>query len=329
MLARGDHARSRSRQSFTTGTSSSSHETASSTTAWSSPRSMNGTHGGAAGTARTSVWSSSSPGGSDDAKTAMPDLLGTDGEDSDARRQGPARQVAAVNRHTGRVGKLIDLGSESEREAPKQQIPSGGEPTPGEKLRALLRQMNSDVSDMAPARASSPPRLAASPELRPSGSSSEGRAARVSAWRTQRTGSSYDRTDEERSGEGEEEDEGPVAGPSYTSSPERRPDQQNDDGRRRSIESDSPPTPPPRVMNPYLHTARKISLEKPKEERIPTRVAVLHASESLWVSLPKTPGAHAVSQVHPPGHHLRPRSHYGPLSSTSHLIRDRQIARGR
>lgn len=284
MLARGDQARSRSRQSFTTGTSSS-HETASSTTAWSQ-RSMNDRHGGGPGTARTSVWSSG--GGSDDGKTAMPDLLGTDGEDSDVRRGQGVGRSPVVHRQTGRVGKLIDLGSESEREAPRQQVSStnsNGEPTPGEKLRALLRQMNSDVSDMAPARAPSPPRLAASPELRPSGSSSEGRAARVSAWRTQRTGefgSAYDRTDEERDDEGEDNEE-PIAGPSYTSSPER-PIQRADGGRRRSIQSDSPPTPPPRVMNPYLHTGRKISLEK-KEERIPTRVAVLHASESVCASL--------------------------------------------
>lgn len=308
---RTPHARSQSRQYLTDATTSSSstyETTASSSTAWSSRQYMS--HRGTAGAARASVWTSATivSGVSDDAKTAMPpDLLGEEDEEDNeedgagayagVRPPGQAAAAAARSRRGSsrssgrdrpgaRFGKLIDLGSEGE-DAGTQAVQTTEAETPAEKLRALVQEMNRE-SEASRRRPSSPIKRVPEPKRVVSGSSSDAaRVERIAAWRARRTQHRDDHrssssAQQYRTDHDEEDDGQPVAGPSY-SSPER-PGRQagGTPGRgRNGSEPESPPTPPPRLVNPYLHTGRKISLEKQKEDRMPTRVAVLQASSSM------------------------------------------------
>lgn len=129
----------------------------------------------------------------------------------------------------------------------------GTTPTPGEKLRLLLRQMEAEVRDTTPA----PPQTSTnSYQQRRSSQSSDDHVPMSSAhsrsnWRE---GRRIGALPKERR---------------YTppSSPERQyrdpPRQvQDEDEEKQEILDDSPPTPPLRITNPYLYASRKVSDER-------------------------------------------------------------------
>lgn len=109
---------------------------------------------------------------------------------------------------------LIDLGDE----------PVGGEPTPGDKLRMLLSQMDAEIRQATPVI----PRLL-SPVPSKEKDSGQG------GWRDGRR-RGFRKVDERS------------RSPSPPPSPER--------------EEESPPTPPPRITRTFLHPTRRVSGER-------------------------------------------------------------------
>lgn len=148
---------------------------------------------------------------------------------------------------------LIDLDDEPTRTQSIHHEATG--PTPGEKLRMLLRQMEAEVRNTTPAPA---PSHASTRHRRQSSSSSvEDRPHALivptpsrSNWRQGR-------------GNG-----GLPVERKYTppSSPEKwadgllQPDDQEKEGEE--VLEDSPPTPPLRAVNPYLYASRRVSDER-------------------------------------------------------------------
>lgn len=129
----------------------------------------------------------------------------------------------------------------------------GGTPTPGEKLRLLLRQMEAEVRDTTPAPPPPLPPSTGYQQRRPSTSSDDqapmGSTHSRSNWRK---GRRIGALPKERK---------------YTppSSPERQyqnPPRDDEDEEQQEILDDSPPTPPLRITNPYLYASRKVSDER-------------------------------------------------------------------
>lgn len=157
---------------------------------------------------------------------------------------------------------LIDLDDDptsktlAPRPLPQVMSNTGHEatPTPGEKLRLLLRQMEAEVRDTTPAPP--PPSTGIHQERRSSASSDDHAPMGLSTqsksnWRE---GRRIGALPKERR---------------YTppSSPERqhqvRPRHSEDEQEEeQEILDDSPPTPPLRITNPYLYASRKVSDER-------------------------------------------------------------------
>jgi len=142
--------------------------------------------------------------------------------------------VTVVGREDGERP-LIDFGSDF-GSAPTGTGSTGHgsdevQMTPGDKLRMLLKQMEAEARVTVPVVV---PARSVSPE-------EGGWEAPRSAWRHRRTA--------ERS----------------SRSPPRSVDPSPERPLAHSEDEESPPTPPPRLTNPYLHTSRVVS-----DEREPT-----------------------------------------------------------
>lgn len=160
---------------------------------------------------------------------------------------------------------LIDFGDDLPR-SKRQVEETGPTPTPGDKLRMLLRQMEAEVRNTTPAPT---PVAVPTPHhaRRPSESNHQ---------RDQRPYASDQESEAEYT---------PIPGPSRShwregrrigalpkersyspvSSPERRTravghEEQEEEGEE--VLDDSPPTPPLRIINPYLYNSRKVSDER-------------------------------------------------------------------
>jgi hypothetical protein len=168
---------------------------------------------------------------------------------------------------------LIDFGSDGEEETEERkeaEMNAGAEAeagagagagarqlSPSEKLQMLLQQMHGEVDGAVVITPSEPPSensryedLTTSPTMHVDSLRSK--------WRNRRAHSS------------EERESSPASSPGLSP---------------RHLEQDSPPTPPPRIMNPYLNGTRRTSAEArsatPPTARVPSRATVLHASKLL------------------------------------------------
>jgi hypothetical protein len=158
---------------------------------------------------------------------------------------------------------LIDFGDDIPRSA-RQVEEIEATPTPGDKLRMLLRQMEAEVRNTTPAPVPTPAAPTPYHARRPSGSIP---------------------TTDQRAPASDQESEleyTPIPGPSRShwregrrigalpkersyspvSSPERRTRAVDEEPEEEEVLDDSPPTPPLRITNPYLYNSRKVSDER-------------------------------------------------------------------
>lgn len=162
---------------------------------------------------------------------------------------------------------LIDFGDDVPHSRSRRQVEeTGPTPTPGDKLRMLLRQMEAEVRNTTPAPT---PVVVPTPyhARRPSDANHQ---------TAQRPYASDQESETEYT---------PIPGPSRShwregrrigalpkersyspvSSPERRTravDHEEQEKEGEEVLDDSPPTPPLRITNPYLYNSRKVSDER-------------------------------------------------------------------
>jgi hypothetical protein len=147
---------------------------------------------------------------------------------------------------------LIDFGDESPvREIQREEEKVG--PTPGDKLRMLLRQMEAEVRNTTPAPAPVQPVLTHRPSFQNQPLSEEEEEEEPtpaplakSHWKE---GRRIGALPKERS-------YSPIP------SPERRRSSSVHEEEEEVILDDSPPTPPLRITNPYLYNSRRVSDER-------------------------------------------------------------------
>ena len=143
--------------------------------------------------------------------------------------------------------------------ASEKRTPAEDGPTPGEKLRMLLRLMEAEVQATTPApRLSMPVSMARSDSGRSgrSGSSGEAGPSRTRAPRSVDTPVSSWRAN--RVGRTRVMERDPVEGDGAFSTERSR----GSSPAKRSEDDDSPPTPPLRITNPYVHGARRVGMER-------------------------------------------------------------------
>ena len=143
---------------------------------------------------------------------------------------------------------LIDFGDET---PVIQVVDEEVGPTPGDKLRMLLRQMEAEVRNTTPAPTPVPARRPSFQEQLPVHSEDEEEEeeptpAPKSHWRE---GRRIGALPKERS-------YSPVP------SPERRRSSSHHEEEEEEVLDDSPPTPPLRITNPYLYNSRRVSGER-------------------------------------------------------------------
>lgn len=157
---------------------------------------------------------------------------------------------------------LIDLDddptSKSLAPTPQQVVSNtghGATPTPGEKLRLLLKQMEAEVRDTTPA----PPPPQTIYQQRRSSASSDDHALRESThsrsnWREGRRIGALPK----------ERKYTPPSSPErqHQDPPRHSEEEDQEDQEEQEILDDSPPTPPLRITNPYLYASRKVSDER-------------------------------------------------------------------
>ena len=172
------------------------------------------------------------------ASTSTSRSIFSDGEDTH-KGDGDETEVGTVNMDKARDERpLIDFGDDHPPSSHKEEVG----PTPGDKLRMLLRQMEAEVRSTTTATPMPTRRLSFQDQQAPEESFEEleeEAPAPKSHWRE---GRRIGALPKERS-------YSPVASPER-----RRSDQEEVD--------DSPPTPPLRITNPYLYNNRRISDER-------------------------------------------------------------------
>lgn len=157
---------------------------------------------------------------------------------------------------------LIDLEDDPKSKilAPSSQVVedrmNGTTPTPGEKLRLLLRQMEAEVRDTTPA----PPAPSSTqlPQRRSSQNTDDhplmGSTLSRSNWREGRRIGALPK-------------ERKYTPPSSPENQHQNLPKESEDEEELEILDDSPPTPPLRITNPYLYASRKVSDERESSDR--------------------------------------------------------------
>jgi hypothetical protein len=160
---------------------------------------------------------------------------------------------------------LIDFGDDLPRSTRHvEEVGPSPTPTPGDKLRMLLRQMEAEVRNTMPAPVPTPIQPVPTPyhPRRPPGSSFDQKASvsdqESEVEYTPMPGPSRSHWREGRriGALPKERSYSPV------SSPERRTRAVDEEPEEEEVLDDSPPTPPLRITNPYLYNSRKVSDER-------------------------------------------------------------------
>jgi len=178
------------------------------------------------------------------ASTSTSRSIFSDGEDTNKGDGDEMTEVGTVNMGKIRDERpLIDFGDD--HPPPGRREEEVG-PTPGDKLRMLLRQMEAEVRSTTTATPIPTRRLSFQDQRDPEESFEEEEEevpVPKSHWRE---GRRIGALPKERS-------YSPVA------SPERR---RSDQEKEEEVVDDSPPTPPLRITNPYLYNNRRVSDER-------------------------------------------------------------------
>jgi hypothetical protein len=175
------------------------------------------------------------------ASTSTSRSISSDGEDTNKGDGDEMTEVGTVNMDKIRDERpLIDFGDDNPPPVDREEVG----PTPGDKLRMLLRQMEAEVRNTTTAPTPVPTRRLSFQDQQPLEESFEEEEEQVPAPKSHwREGRRIGALPKERS-------YSPVA------SPERRRSDHEEEV------DDSPPTPPLRITNPYLYNNRRVSDER-------------------------------------------------------------------
>jgi hypothetical protein len=177
------------------------------------------------------------------ASTSTSRSIFSDGEDTNKGDGDEMTEVGTVNMDKIRDERpLIDFGDDQQPSNLRADREEQVGPTPGDKLRMLLRQMEAEVRSTTTATPMPTRRLSFQDQQDPEESLEEEEQVQApkSHWRE---GRRIGALPKERS-------YSPIA------SPERRRSDQEEEV------DDSPPTPPLRITNPYLYNNRRVSDER-------------------------------------------------------------------
>jgi len=177
------------------------------------------------------------------ASTSTSRSIFSDGEDTNKGEGDEMTEVGTVNMDKIRDERpLIDFGDDQPSSGFRKEEVG---PTPGDKLRMLLRQMEAEVRSTTQAPTPMPTRRLSFQDQQPLEESFEKEEEEVPAPKSHwREGRRIGALPKERS-------YSPVASPER-----RRSDQEEEEV------DDSPPTPPLRITNPYLYNNRRVSDER-------------------------------------------------------------------